>query len=646
MNKLFKAALTGILILVPLPLLAAVGDENIVAAREAVQKGDRNVLEKLAASNDAHVLMPYVRYWLLVNKLARPEPVPTKELEQFLDANSGTLLAERIRAVWMTRLMKDQDWKGLLNVFGMLQAPNQEQICQSWTARINTGDRLTLADASSRWKKLVNAPAACNDVLKAIVKARLVNDDAVWWRFREQMQLRNPAVAKETLGWFASNADPGPQAFKQIVSAPATYLDRLPANFASSRKGRELAIAALIRLMRTDLDGARRRFTRVQDRLKAEERAYVWSHLAYQAALSHAPQALDWYKAAGNATLSPNQRAWRIRAALRANEWRLVQTFIEALPPAERESPQWTYWLARAYAARGNADEAMSLYLRLADIPDYYGLLANEEMGLPFELPTNTTPILSEYQSQVKTDAGLARALALFRLGMRVEGEREWNWALRNKSDDFLLAAAQLALENNIYDRAINTAERIREQGHYDLRFLMPYRALLEPHVTSQNLELGWVYGVIRQESRFIVPARSTAGAQGLMQVMPATGKWVAKKVGMADYKPNKLSDPETNVYLGTQYMRMVLDELDNHPVLASAGYNAGPGRARRWRSTTPLEGAIYVETIPIHETQDYVKKVMTNTVIYAAMLEGKPQSLKSRLGFVTPPPAAPAKSD
>jgi soluble lytic murein transglycosylase len=158
--------------------------------------------------------------------------------------------------------------------------------------------------------------------------------------------------------------------------------------------------------------------------------------------------------------------------------------------------------------------------------------------------------------------------------------------------------------------------------------------------VRNQNLDIAWVYGLMRQESRFIVPARSHAGAQGLMQVMPATGKWVAKKIGLQGYHRGMLTDPDTNVQLGTSYMRMILDDLDNHPVLAAAGYNAGPGRARRWRDTRPIDATLYVATIPIDETRDYVQKVLANAVIYAAMLEQRPQSLAARLGIIDAAPS------
>jgi soluble lytic murein transglycosylase len=221
---------------------------------------------------------------------------------------------------------------------------------------------------------------------------------------------------------------------------------------------------------------------------------------------------------------------------------------------------------------------------------------------------------------------------------------REWNWALRGMNDRQLLAAADLARRHEIWDRAIHSAERTKDEHDYSLRFLAPFGEQVRPAARSQALDDAWVYGLMRQESRFVTGARSSAGASGLMQLMPATAKWVAKKIGLRDYRHSQVNDTETNLLLGTSYMRLVMENLGNHPVLASAAYNAGPGRAKRWRSDRPLEGAIYAETIPFSETRDYVKKVMSNAVYYSTLFNGQPDSLKARLGIVTPAAAQPPK--
>lgn len=613
------------------------GDDRILAARDAVRSGDRAALEWLAGGTEGHVLNAYVRYWLLFNKLARPEPPPVAELSDYLLREPGSMLADRLRGDWLRRMAKDGDWTGYLQLYSDLQSPDQELRCLNWTARLMNGDRAVLDEIARQWLDLVDSHPACETGLRATLSAGLVGEDEVWWRIRRLVEGKNPAQARASFAWLPATSVPANGNFEQAIGSPAPYLDRLPPNFAVSRPGREMALAALVRLARDDLSGAYSRLIRLQDRLEPGERAYAYAALALRAAFAQQGDAVAWFQAAGNIPLTAEQRAWRVRTALRAGNWGAVRQAIEYLPAAEQNEPDWIYWLARAHAADGRRAEADTLYARIADQSGFYGLLAAEELGRLFAPPQKTGTVTAADLRQAENDPGLQRALALFRLDMRTEGVREWNWSLRGQAEAFTLAAARIALDNGIYDRAINTAERGNPNGNFEMRFLTPYRQLIEPQVRSQGLDLSWVYGLMRQESRFVVPARSTSGAQGLMQVMPATGKWVAGKIGMSGYHIGLLSDPNTNVQLGTNYMRLILEDLDNHAVLASAGYNAGPGRAKRWRDVKPLEGAIYAETIPFDETRDYVKKVMTNTVIYAAMLEGRPQSLKNRLGTIAP---------
>ena len=234
---------------------------------------------------------------------------------------------------------------------------------------------------------------------------------------------------------------------------------------------------------------------------------------------------------------------------------------------------------------------------------------------------------------------GLKRSLALFRATLRSEAVREWNWSIRGMDDRSLLAAAEIARRNEVWDRAINTADRTVALHDFSARYLAPYRELFAGEARAQSLEEPWVLGLVRQESRFIASSKSSVGASGLMQLMPATANWVASKLGLKNYSWARVKDVDVNVRLGTAYLKRVLDDLDGHPVLAAAAYNAGPGRARRWRDQRPLEGAIYAESIPFPETRDYVKKVMTNTLYYAALMGGSARTLKERLGTVAARP-------
>jgi len=293
----------------------------------------------------------------------------------------------------------------------------------------------------------------------------------------------------------------------------------------------------------------------------------------------------------------------------------------------------------------GSREAAELQYARIADRYEFYGKLAAEELGRPIVLPPRAAPASAEELKAIAANEGFRRALKFYQLGLRIDGHREWNWQMgvanggARMTDRQMLAAAEFARSSGIIDRMISTSERTREEFDFTQRFPAPYRDQLEEHARSAGLEPTWVYGLIRQESRFIEDIRSSAGASGLMQLMPATARWVARKVGMSDYSPARVTEVDVNLRLGTSYLKLVLDDLDGHPALATAAYNAGPGRPRAWRSSLarPVEGAIFAETIPFNETRDYVKKVMSNSVYYAMLFDDRAQSLKARLGTIAP---------
>ncbi|MDQ6684128.1 MAG: transglycosylase SLT domain-containing protein, partial [Pseudomonadota bacterium] len=222
--------------------------------------------------------------------------------------------------------------------------------------------------------------------------------------------------------------------------------------------------------------------------------------------------------------------------------------------------------------------------------------------------------------------------------GLRNEGVREWNYSLRGLSDRELQAAAQYACEREIWDRCINTSERTRNEIDVEQRFPTPLRQEVSARAREIGLDPAFVYGLIRQESRFILDARSVVGASGLMQLMPATAKWTAKKIGLA-YSGSGINDRDTNLRLGNAYLKLVLDEVGGSQAMAAAAYNAGPGRPRKWREGPVLDAVAWVEGIPFPETRDYVKKVLSNSTYYAMILGSKGTTIRSRLGRSIGPP-------
>ena len=322
---------------------------------------------------------------------------------------------------------------------------------------------------------------------------------------------------------------------------------------------------------------------------------------------------------------------------------------------AEQREPAWLYWKARGLQALAkDSQDPESLRTLSRELLDglvgqmnFYGALSAEDAAQPFKLPATPAPLTPVETAAAKANPGLARALQLIAIGLRNEGVREWNFTLRGMGDRELLAAAQLACDREVWDRCINTSERTRSEVDMQQRFPMPFRREVSAIARETGLDPAYVYGLMRQESRFVKDARSGVGASGLMQIMPATARWTAKKIGLA-YHPSLIADRETNLRLGTAYLKLVLDDFGGSQALAAAAYNAGPGRPRKWRDGPWLEPAAWAENIPFPETRDYVKKVLSNAMYYAAVMGDPGTALKPRMGRAIGPadPAAPANTD
>ncbi len=623
------------------PVATATRDaaSRFVEAREAFRGGERVHLARVAESLRDSEFAPWLEYWRL---RLRIEEDSDEGVRGFLDREAGSYLAEKLRGEWLRQLGKRQDWKVFQQEYPSLALPDQELSCYALRARLTLlEDATALDEARPLWFSAVELPDACQPLMDRLVADKLLDEDDIWARVRRLVEVRKLTAARTVASKLRSEHPVDPRKFDAVADNPARYLARQAPGFAATRAGRELALFAVVRLSRSDPTAAAKRWSDIEEHFSAADRAYGWGQIAWQAALNHQPEAAGWYSQAEATRLTEEQHAWHVRAALRVQDWAGVIRAIERMPSRLARLPEWTYWLGRAHAAQSRREDAQALYEKIAGQPKFYGQLADEELGRPIAIPARAAPPTYEELAEAEANAGLRRALAVLRTDpdpeMRIEAIREWAWYLRGMDDRQLLAAAEFARRQGAIDRAISTADRTRFQHDYTLRYPAPFREEVGARVRAASLDDAWVYGLMRQESRFVAEARSAVGARGLMQLMPATARWVARKIGYADYHPSRVTEMGTNVTLGTTYLKMVLDALDNQPVLASAAYNAGPSRARKWRGGQALEGAIYAETIPFNETRDYVKKVMSNAVYYSLLFEEKPRSLKARLGMIRP---------
>lgn len=615
------------------PLHAASTDDAFLAAREAARVGDRDRLGRLIGDLRGYELSAYADYWRLQPDLKND--IDPGLVLAFLVENDGSYIAERLRGEWLKQLGKQQQWDLFEREYPALQQPDQELACYALQSRLRRGDSTVLDEAMPVWSNLVDTPESCYPLFDALIVDKRVLADGVWARVRRLVEANRLAAARYTMNYLPPSQTPDAKTALAVTDAPMPWLFRT--NLTNSRMHRELAALAIARVARSDPRMAAEQLERLAPRLQNDEKAWGWSVIGWQAAFRHQAEALDWYRLAGDAPMSDEVLQWKARAALRAQDWSTLRDAIERMPTTLAAQPVWIYWRGRALREAGRMQDAEQSFASIAGQPNFYGNLADEELGRSISVPPRAVAPSGAELAQITSLPAIHRALALFRLGLRTEGVREWNWALRGMNDRELLAASVVAERVGVYDRAIAAADRTRDEHDYSLRYLAPFSEQVRPAAREQSLDDAWVYGLMRQESRFVTDARSTAGASGLMQLMPATARWVANKIGLKSYHPGRVTDTETNLLLGTSYMRMVLESLGNHPVLASAAYNAGPGRARRWQADRPLEGAIYAETIPFTETRDYVKKVMSNAVYYAALFNERPQSLKDRLGTIAP---------
>ena len=348
--------------------------------------------------------------------------------------------------------------------------------------------------------------------------------------------------------------------------------------------------------------------------------------------------------------------AWKARAALRAGSepnWRQVLAAIEAMSEEARRDATWVYWRAKALMATAPSAnpasgmppqraQALLLLQSIASIRGFYEQLALEELGQRVSLPGKPAPLTTEEREAARDNPGLQRAIHAIGIGLRTDGVREWNYTVNlhrpgGLAERELLAAAQLACDRAIWDRCINTSERTRGEMDMEQRFPTPYRDMVLKRTREISLDPAYVYGLIRQESRFVMDARSSVGASGLMQIMPATARETARYIGLTSFTPEQITQRETNIVIGTAYLKRALDDFGGSMAMAAAAYNAGPSRPRAWRNGPVLDGAIWAENVPFNETRDYVKKVLSNATVYAALLSGQPQSLRERLGMVGP---------
>jgi soluble lytic murein transglycosylase len=589
-------------------------DKTFIELRDAARKNDIQRTQQLSGSLSNYPYLDYVRYFQLKPQMfdkgneARADSSVDDEVRAFISTYDGSAIADRMRNDWLLVLGKRKDWNEFDREYPKFVLDDDTNVkCYSLQSRLSKNE---------------DPKAIGQEALKIMIDPR---------QFGSACQELVPALVQVN-GLSTSQA--------RVLGRSAAEM-----NFetAGRRMGGDDPIGGIVRAARVDPSKTYRDFVQSSSRYNKEDQAAAWGVIGQFLAKRLDRNAIDAYRRQQqlgfNQLLSAETQEWKVRTALRAHDWSLVRESIESMNPIVRQrDPAWTYWYGRSLKELGDSEKANTQFQLLEDQFNFYGQLAREELGKPIVIPPKAKVSNAEIKEMGKR-GGFSRAERFYAMNLRFEGNREWNWELRGMSDRQLLAAAEYAKRIHLYDRTVNTADRTKGEHDFGLRYPTPFKEQLSPIAKNIDLNLAWAYGLIRQESRFITNASSSVGASGLMQVMPNTAKYVAKKIGMNSYTNERLKETQTNLTLGSHYLNMVLKDLDDSWVLASAAYNAGPSRPKSWRErlNQSTEGAIFVESIPFNETRTYVKNVLANASYYSLLMDGQTTPMKQRLGVIVP---------
>ena len=613
---------------------------DYLAALEALRAGEIARARALAERLRDYVLYGYLEYELLKDAVTA---MPAAELHSFLERNSHAPFAEAVRKKWLRHLAARGEWTLFLVEYRPFDEEPELQ-CLRLNHLLPASDQQAelMAEIERLWRTPKRLPPPCDAVFAAWRSAGHMTAEKVWERIRLAMENRQLTLANE----LARYLDPKERIW--VSRWIAMYRDPV-AELANLRYPVQTPVARMVvrhgvvRLAWRDPDEAMHQWEQLKAKHQVfgEDDNYVLRHVGILAAQDNRPSALKWLAAVSAEPGDETLHLWRVRAALRAGDWAMARSFVAALTEAQQRSPQWRYWRARILEKTGEPKDAERLYAGLARERNYYGFLAADRLRIDYSMQHVGIEVAPTELAAMLARPGIEMAKELYVLDQVADARRQWSYTTRHMNNRELQVAAVVAREWGWYDRAILTVARSDHQDDLELRFPVLYRDMIETNAAEHGIDAGWIYGVVRQESAFVVDARSPVGALGLMQLMPATGQLAGRKLKLNVGSQRALLDVENNLRLGASYLKEMLRRHGDNQVLATAAYNAGPNRVASWLPGERVDAQVWVESIPYNETRDYVKNVLAYTAVYDHRLGARPTRLSTRML-----PVAPARRD
>jgi soluble lytic murein transglycosylase len=638
LRRLPSVALIGFFILI-LPALASgvsieIQRKQYQDAKKALKKGDLASFEKISDTLKDYPLYPYLRYNFLQPRLSKTN---NDEISEFLTQYSDFPLTNSLRTQWLKHLAKTAQWQTYYANYTAQTDPVLQ--CNHLISRMKTNNHtLLLEDTRSMWLSGSSLPPECDPVFKLLQQSDLFTNDLVWQRMELAMQNNNTGLATYLSKFLNSDFKKWADNWIAVHNNPDKFTNN--PKFEDTAIAREILIHGIYRLARQNISRAIENWHNLQTKYDfiPGERLEIDRVIAVRAARAKHPQTEELLDRIDTFHVNDDVFQLRLVTALENHDWEKLRKWTDGVPSHEDLKFRWYYWHARALEQTGEPEKAKRIYSSIANKRDYYGFLASDRLGINYSMEHKPLPDVPEEKEKIKNLPGIQRADELRAIGEKQQARREWNHVLLLMTSYQKEIAARLAADWEWHDVAIVSLGSAHSYDDLEVRFPIPYQILIDENANKRQLERGWVYALVRAESAFIEDIKSPAGALGLMQVMPATGKETAKRMGLKNFQVSQLLDAAKNVPIGSTYLKQMLDRYSGSMVLATAAYNAGPHRVNAWLPKNGcLDPDVWVEKIPFDETRAYVKRIMFFASIYDWRLNKEVMPLNQRMATITP---------
>ncbi|MFR9704783.1 transglycosylase SLT domain-containing protein [Aeromonas sanarellii] len=588
---------------------------------DAVRANDQTRFEQIRARLSHYPLRPYLDYYQLA---FRPGAADYDDVTRFIRQHGDTPQSNRLERAYLSYLAQSQQWSQFLR-FYPAKPSSTDLLCQHYQARYYTGHKSeALKEAGKLWLSGQSRPDACDPLFDLWQQAGLRTQEKIWQRMSLAFEAQNPNLIRHLGAQLGSGMKGFGDQMIALYEQPVRAMN--PANFMATPPSRQLLSLGLARYANEQPDAVLRQLGEMTRRfgLNHTEVTRVERAAARRLLLDRSLAQRSWLDAALVRLKDGELMELRARLAVWEQDWRGLEGWVKRMPMALQKEDRWRYWMARSLEEQGRQKLARELYLETANLRGFYGFMAAQRTGVPYRIKNQSVAHkVPDWRTASQRWPFLLRVRELLAMNEITAARSEWIHNMDRNSVAQRLEFGHIALNQGWHELAILSSIRAEAWDALDLRFPLPLKRTFSQMAQERTMNTSLLYAISRQESALYPLAQSPVGARGLMQLMPATARETAGKLGVPYRNEQQLFDPAMNIRLGSAYLKRLLDVYDGNRILAAAAYNAGPGRVKRWREQSenkPMD--VWVESIPYRETRNYVQNVLSFDLIYQHKLQ------------------------